>query len=179
MEQEDKAWRSVAMQLNNFHAGVLDSCPPMPKALNNEKENGLTTHFQRYYLDGISQEQRQFLDMYCTPSSTDDIDAKLIGVVESLQTKVSGQISSQRLLLVNLCADYTPCDYQVDVLQENLTAQLHDQRNAEKLGKRILENISVLLDKRGGLYSEISEANCCPLPDTVEVLRVLANDDQD
>ncbi|KAI8578847.1 hypothetical protein K450DRAFT_244799 [Umbelopsis ramanniana AG] len=90
MEREDKAWKSMAVKLNNFHAGVLDSCPPLPKPLEKDEhaDNDLKTRFQQYYLDGISQEQLQFLNKYCTPSSTDDVDAKLVRTVNSLQAKV-------------------------------------------------------------------------------------------
>jgi len=156
MEKEDKAWKNVAMKLNNFHAGVLDSCPPLPKSMEKdakESDNSLKTHFQQYYLEGISQEQLQFLNKYCTPSSTDDIDSKITRTVESLQAKV-------------------------DQLQESLTAKLHDQRAAEKFGKEVLEKLSSLLDKREGVETDISEEHCCPLPDTIEVLRVLANENE-
>lgn len=89
MEKEDKAWRNVAMKLNNFHASILDSCPPLPKAgEDNGGGNALSTRFQQYYLEGVSSEQQQFLNKYCTPSSIDGIDAQITRVVESLQTKV-------------------------------------------------------------------------------------------
>jgi hypothetical protein len=91
MEKEDKAWRNMAMKLNNFHAGVLDSCPPLPKLMENDgkqNDNDLRTRFQQYYLDGISKEQLEFLNKYCTPSSTDDVDAKLVRTINSLHAKV-------------------------------------------------------------------------------------------
>ncbi|KAJ2963089.1 hypothetical protein NQZ79_g1826 [Umbelopsis isabellina] len=152
MEKEDKAWRNVAMKLNNFHASVLDSCPPLPKAgEDNGVGNDLPTRFQQYYLEGISSEQQQFLNKYCTPSSIDDIDNQITRVVESLQTKV-------------------------DVLQETLTTKLHDQRKAEQFGKRVLEKMVDVLDKREGIKADLSDRSCCLMPDTVELLRVLAND---
>lgn len=79
------------MKLNSYHAGVLDSCPPLPKPVEKDgppAEDELKTRFQPYYLDGISQEQLEFLNKYCTPSSTDDVDAKLVRTVNSLQAKV-------------------------------------------------------------------------------------------
>lgn len=91
MEKEDKAWKSMAMKLNIYHAGVLDSCPPLPKPVEKDgppADDELKTRFQQYYLDGISQEQLEFLNKYCTPSSTDDVDAKLVRTVNSLQAKV-------------------------------------------------------------------------------------------
>ncbi|KAI9286259.1 Mis12-Mtw1 protein family-domain-containing protein [Umbelopsis sp. AD052] len=152
MEKEDKAWKSMAVKLNHFHAGVLDSCPPLPKPLEKDgpTDDELKTRFQQYYLDGISQEQLEFLNKYCTPSSTDDVDAKLERTVNSLQAKV-------------------------DLLQESLTARLHDQRRAEAFGKQVLEKVTSLLDRREGIQRDISDPST--IPDPIEVLRVLANED--
>ncbi|CAO3661326.1 unnamed protein product [Umbelopsis vinacea] len=152
MEKEDIAWRSVAMKLNNYHASVLDSCPPLPKASEQEGDNSLNTRFQQYYLDGISQDQLQFLNNYCTPSSTDDIDAKMSRTVDSLEAKV-------------------------DLLRNCLGANLNDQHSAERFGIAVLEKLSGLLDKREGMQTDISEENHFPLVDTIEVLRVLSNKD--
>jgi hypothetical protein len=106
MEKEDIAWRSVAMKLNNYHASVLDSCPPLPKASEQEGDNSLNTRFQQYYLDGISQDQLQFLNNYCTPSSTDDIDAKMSRTVDSLEAKVWETDGLMRITVVyDLMAD--------------------------------------------------------------------------
>ncbi|CAO3696516.1 unnamed protein product [Umbelopsis ramanniana] len=153
MEKEDKAWKSMAMKLNIYHAGVLDSCPPLPKPAEKDgppADDELKTRFQQYYLDGISQEQLEFLNKYCTPSSTDDVDAKLVRTVNSLQAKV-------------------------DLLQESLTAKLHDQRRAEAFGKQVLEKMTSLLDKREGIQKDIADPST--IPDPIEVLRVLANED--
>ncbi|KAH8556844.1 Mis12-Mtw1 protein family-domain-containing protein [Umbelopsis sp. PMI_123] len=152
MEKEDKAWRNMAMKLNNFHAGVLDSCPPLPKLMENDgkqNDNDLRTRFQQYYLDGISKDQLEFLNKYCTPSSTDDVDAKLVRTINSLHAKV-------------------------DLLQESLTTKLHDQRTAETFGKQVLEKLTSLLDRREGTQTDISDLPT--LPDSIEVLRMLANE---
>jgi hypothetical protein len=178
MEKEDKAWRNVAMTLNNFHASVLDSCPPLPKAgENNGVANDLTTRFQQYYLEGISPEQQQFLNKYCTSSSIDDIDAQITRVAESLQTKVrtlmKHHVTRKKLWLCSIHS------FQVDVIQETLTAKLHDQRNAETFGKQVLAKMVEVLDKREGIKADLSDRNCSLMPDTVELLRVLANDEID
>lgn len=68
---------------------------------------------------------------------------------------------------------------QVDVIQETLTTKLHDQRNAEQFGKRVLEKMVDVLDKREGIKADLSDRSCCLMPDTVELLRVLANDDME
>jgi hypothetical protein len=176
MEKEDKAWKSMAVKLNNYHAGVLDSCPPLPKPLEKDgyADDDLKTRFQQYYLDGISQEQLEFLNKYCTPSSTDDVDAKLVRTVNSLQAKVrlinhiehrwGLQVTNMRTKLL-----------KVDLLQENLTAKLHDQRRAEAFGKQVLAKLTSLLDRREGIQRDISDPST--IPDPIEVLRVLANED--
>jgi hypothetical protein len=56
-----------------------------------------------------------------------------------------------------------------------LTAKLHDQRQAEAFGKQVLEKMTSLLDKREGIQKDIADPST--IPDPIEVLRVLANED--